>query len=237
MHIGAGTLITTTTTTAIGTANHNQLSIKDERNIATALRVHTTNAVDNDYYYTRYSSPPSSFIVNYNSNRVHGSNVNTTSFRSVRSFDSILGSGGLSSGDISGILAIRAIDQTTDGVIRLQSVMSTFGVAVPQDTVNSESVMKCPIGRDAYQTTNSRGLSSRNSANNGNYSVIYASSADQIIVGDGTRQAQITPVVPTGATGSRPGSPATGQCFFDTTVHALIVWDGANWRNGAGTIV
>jgi alpha-tubulin suppressor-like RCC1 family protein len=33
-----------------------------------------------------------------------------------------------------------------------------------------------------------------------------------------------------GATGSRPASPTTGQLFFDTTLGQLIVWNGSAWR-------
>lgn len=40
-----------------------------------------------------------------------------------------------------------------------------------------------------------------------------------------------------GTTGARPGSPFLYQIYFDTTLHYLVTWDGANWRNGAGAIV
>jgi alpha-tubulin suppressor-like RCC1 family protein len=33
-----------------------------------------------------------------------------------------------------------------------------------------------------------------------------------------------------GATGSRPAGPTTGQLFFDTTLGQLIVWNGSAWR-------
>jgi len=44
-------------------------------------------------------------------------------------------------------------------------------------------------------------------------------------------------VVTNGATGSRPGSPITGQIFFDTTIGHLISFDGTNWVDGVGTTV
>lgn len=36
-----------------------------------------------------------------------------------------------------------------------------------------------------------------------------------------------------GATGSRPGSPTTGQLFYDTTLAKLIVWNGSAWKEAA----
>ena len=36
-----------------------------------------------------------------------------------------------------------------------------------------------------------------------------------------------------GATGSRPASPVTGQIFFDTTIGRLIVWNGSAWKEAA----
>lgn len=44
-----------------------------------------------------------------------------------------------------------------------------------------------------------------------------------------------------GATGSRPNGGTVGLFvgfpYFDTTLHYLVVWDGAVWRNGAGASV
>ena len=38
-----------------------------------------------------------------------------------------------------------------------------------------------------------------------------------------------------GATGSRPGSPVTGQLFYDTTLAKLIVWNGSAWKEAASS--
>jgi len=46
----------------------------------------------------------------------------------------------------------------------------------------------------------------------------------------------ITPIIPTGATGSRPGTPLTGQQFYDTAIAKLIVYDGLNWVDAMGAI-
>lgn len=40
-----------------------------------------------------------------------------------------------------------------------------------------------------------------------------------------------------GTTGNRPGSPTTGEAYFDTTLSLPIWWDGANWIDAAGTTV
>lgn len=36
-------------------------------------------------------------------------------------------------------------------------------------------------------------------------------------------------VPPSGATGSRPGSPTTGSMFFDTTEGKLVTYSGTGW--------
>ncbi len=36
---------------------------------------------------------------------------------------------------------------------------------------------------------------------------------------------------PVGATAARPATPSRQQYFIDTTITAVIVWDGAAWRN------
>jgi hypothetical protein len=38
-----------------------------------------------------------------------------------------------------------------------------------------------------------------------------------------------------GVTGSRPGSPSTGQLYFDTTIGKPIWYDGTNWVDATGT--
>ena len=37
-----------------------------------------------------------------------------------------------------------------------------------------------------------------------------------------------------GVTGSRPGAPATGQPYFDTTLGQIIYWNGAQWVDAMG---
>ncbi len=41
-------------------------------------------------------------------------------------------------------------------------------------------------------------------------------------------------LLPSGATGARPGSPATGQAFFDTTLGLPVFYTGSGWVNAAG---
>ena len=35
--------------------------------------------------------------------------------------------------------------------------------------------------------------------------------------------------VPAGTTAQRPGSPRTGQTFFDTDEGTIVVWNGSEW--------
>lgn len=44
-------------------------------------------------------------------------------------------------------------------------------------------------------------------------------------------------VIESGATGSRPASPITGETFFDTTLGIPIWYSGANWVDATGTTV
>jgi hypothetical protein len=44
-------------------------------------------------------------------------------------------------------------------------------------------------------------------------------------------------VVPSGATGSRTATPATGAVFLDTTLGIPVFFNGTNWVNSAGATV
>lgn len=45
-------------------------------------------------------------------------------------------------------------------------------------------------------------------------------------------------IMPAGATGDRPGSPATGYTRYNTTLSAMEVWDGTSWTTvGGSTLV
>lgn len=46
---------------------------------------------------------------------------------------------------------------------------------------------------------------------------------------DGSEWAPIPIAAQTGASGSRPTSPVVGQLFYDTTIEAMIVWNGTRW--------
>lgn len=46
-----------------------------------------------------------------------------------------------------------------------------------------------------------------------------------------------TPVPQTGATGSRPGSPVTGQTYWDTSLKLPIWWNGTTWVDATGASV
>lgn len=41
--------------------------------------------------------------------------------------------------------------------------------------------------------------------------------------------------VNSGATGSRPANPVTGEAFFDTTLGQPVWWDGSDWVDATGT--
>jgi len=54
---------------------------------------------------------------------------------------------------------------------------------------------------------------------------------------DQTQTVSTNVVWENGVTGSRPGSPTTGQRYFDTTIGLPIWYDGTNWIDAAGTTV
>lgn len=57
-------------------------------------------------------------------------------------------------------------------------------------------------------------------------------SADaHVLLANGWLHAFSTKTCPSGLTTDRPAAPTAGDKFHDTTVGALLIWDGATWRN------